>query len=138
MIEVARGLLWIYEKLANDATLAGLVDDRIYDGIAPEGAAFPYVIYNFQAGADTVVVGAARVLNSGLYLVKAVAETQSYSGPAEIADRIDDLLQAASGAADDGLILGANREQPIMYVEAVDTIQFRHVGGLYRIITQEL
>lgn len=138
MIEVARGLLWIYEKLANDATLADLVDDRIYDGIAPEGAAFPYVVYSFQAGADTVVVGAARVLNSGLYLVKAVAETQSYSGPAEIADRIDDLLQAASGAADDGLILGANREQPIMYVEVVDTIQFRHVGGLYRIFTQEL
>lgn len=137
MIETARALLWVYETLANDATLADLVDDRIYDGLAPEGSAFPYVVYSFQAGTDTVVIGAARILNRGLYLVKAVAETQSYSGPTQIADRVDELLQAANGSTVDGLILGVNREQPIMYIETIDGIQFRHVGGLYRIFTQE-
>lgn len=138
MIEVARALLWIYATLAADPDLDALVDGRIYDGVAPEGASFPYVIFNYQGGSDTVVVGAARVLNQSVYQIKAVTQSQSYASGAEIADRIDTLLQAQSGQADDGLVLGANREQPIMYVEVIETIQYRHTGGLYRLFTQEL
>lgn len=138
MIEIARAMEFIHDTLAIDTTLTGLVGDRIYDGVAPEGTTFPYVVYNFQGGSDAVAVGAARVLNNSLFQVKAVAMAQSYIGPAEIADRIDVLLQAATGTAVDGLILGTNREQPIMYTEVVDKTQYRHVGGLYRMFTQEL
>lgn len=137
MIEIARVLEWIHDALASDATITGLVGDRIYDGIAPEGASFPYIVYNYQGGADAVAVGAIRVLNQSVYQIKAVDCAQSYSGAAQIADQIDNLLQAATGATIDGQILGTNREQPIMYAEVNDKQQYRHAGGLYRIFAQE-
>jgi len=138
MIEIARVLEWIYDTLSADSTLTGLVSTRIYDGLAPQGAAFPFVVFNHQGGSDLRGVGSERVFNNSLYQVKAVTKGGSFSSGATIADRIDALLQAASGTTSDGVILGCVREQAIMLIEQQSGVEYRHVGGIYRIYAQEL
>lgn len=138
MIEPLRVNQWIYETLSGDATIASLVGTRIYEGLAPQGAALPFVVFQFMAGADVVAVGAVRVMNSGLYQVKAICQGESYSPAAAIADRIDTLLQGANGSVSDGVIYGCTREQPLTLIEQEHGIQYRHVGGLYRVYAQEM
>ncbi len=45
-----KGALRTY--LLADAAISGLVDDRIYSFPAPQGAAYPYVVFNRIAGFD--------------------------------------------------------------------------------------
>lgn len=138
MIEIARVLKWIYTTLSGDATLAGLVSGRIYDGLAPQGSLFPFVVFNHQGGADLRGVGTARAFNNSLYQVKAVIDKGSFVTIATIADRIDTLLHGVNGTADNGVILGCVREQPLMLIEQENGVQYRHAGGIYRIYAQEL
>ena len=138
MIEVARALEWIYTTLSTDTTVANLIDDRIYDGVVPQGSAYPLIIFNHQGGADARGVGVYRAFDNSLYQVKAVAQSESYSEATEIADAIDEALQGASGTADGGYIGPAVREQTLMLTEVgKGGIQYRSVGGLYRLAAQE-
>lgn len=135
MIEIARALEWIHDTLSADATLAGLVSTRIFDGLAPQGSAYPFVVFNHQGGSDTLGVGAVRVLNSGLFQIKVVAQSDSYASGIAIADRIDEVLHGAAGSKDGAYIASCVREQAIMLIEQSNGIEYRHVGGLYRLIT---
>lgn len=138
MIEVARALEWIYTTLSNDATVTNLIDDRIYDGLAPQGANYPFIVFNHQGGADARGVGVYRAFDNSLYQVKAVTQAESYSQATEIADAIDDALQGASGTADGGYIGPCVREQTLMLIElGKGGIQYRSAGGLYRLAAQE-
>lgn len=136
MIETARVDRWLYERLAGDATLSGLVGGRIYAFVAPQGTAFPFVVFAHQGGHDVLGVGPARVMVSLLYQVKAVGQTAAVADLQPVADRIDALLHGASGAVPDGTILACVREQAIEEAEVDDGVQYRHVGGLYRLIAQ--
>jgi len=137
VIEPLRGHEWLYTVLSGDATITSLVGSRIYDGISPQGVIFPYIIYSFLGGADTRGVGTVRVFNSGLYQVKAVCEGESYAPAAAIADRIDELIHGNRGSVSDGSVVDCVREQPLTLIEQQNGVQYRHVGGLYRIIVQE-
>lgn len=127
---------WLYGVLSGDATLTGLVGARIHAYQAPEGTAFPFVLYSFQGGADVAVVGGIRIFNRGVYQVKAVGKGDTMGALQSIADRIDTLLQGASGSVTGGIILACVREQPLAYAEIDNRIQYRHLGGLYRILVQ--
>lgn len=135
MIEIARALEWINDTLLADATLTGLVSTRVHDGLAPQGSAYPFVVFNHQGGYDALGVGSARVLNSGLYQIKAVTESDSYASAIAIADRIDEVLHSAAGSKDGAYVAACVREQPIMIIEVSNGIQYRHAGGLYRLLT---
>lgn len=137
MIEPLRGNEWLYTVLSGDATITGLVGSRIYDGLAPQGAALPFVVFNFQGGVDLRGVGTVRVFNSGLYQVKAICQGESYAPAAAIADRIDELIHGNRGSVSDGSVVDCVREQPLTLIEQQNGVQYRHVGGLYRIIVQE-
>lgn len=137
MIEIMRVSEWLYETLSSDATLTALVADRMYDGIAPQAATFPYITFNWQGGADVSAVGGIRIMNNGLWQVKAVVNETSYATILPIADRVDQVLQRASGAVSDGIILACVREQPLALIENSNGVQYRHLGGLYRIYVQE-
>ena len=133
MLETTRIEQWLYEVLSGDSALAAAVGGRIYAYLAPPEAGTPFVVFAYQSGADTVAIGMSRVLTAALYQVKVVGTGWSSAPLQPIADRIDAVLQAASGSVVDGQILGCTREQPISYVEATDGVVYRHLGGLYRI-----
>lgn len=127
---------WLYSVLSTDATLASLVGTRIYSYLAPDNHTFPFALYSYQGSHDVVVIGAYRVFNSGLYQVKGVDQSNSFATAGAIANRIDTLLQRASGSVTNGIIYGCSREQPIQYPESSNGLRYAHSGGLYRIYCQ--
>lgn len=136
MLEILRVDQWLYTLLAGDAALRNWVGDRVYAYIAPPDAAFPFIVFSHQAGYDVRGVGPARIMTSLVYQVKVVGRGTSFAPFKAIADRIDQILQGASGSVVDGFILMCVRERPIAYVETEKGAQYCHLGGLYRIFAR--
>lgn len=128
---------WLYARLSSDPVLAQLVGERIYSPPAPPGAELPFVLYRYQAGYDVRGVGATRIMTDLVYQVQVVGRGASVSPLQPIADRLDVLLQGASGSVGNGRVLTCVREQPIAYPEVVDGVTYHYVGGLWRILVQE-
>lgn len=138
MQETARAEKWLYAVMSGDSGVGGvstLVGGRIYAYAAPSRASFPFVVFSHMGDYDVMGVGTARILASTLYQVKAVGKASAVSMMSlqAIADRIDALLQGASGSVTDGVILSCVREQQISYVEQAESEVYMHLGGLYRI-----
>jgi len=136
MSEIATVETWLHNVLSNDVTLSGLVGSRIYGYVAPNKATFPLVIFQFQGGRDVAGVGAARIMTSGVWLVKSVDRETNFTNLKAIEARIDSLLHKASGSVADGQVLACVREEPFSLVEVIDGIQYRHLGGMYRVLVQ--
>jgi multidrug efflux pump subunit AcrA (membrane-fusion protein) len=58
------------------------------------------------------------------------------SRPEDIAKRIDAVLHAASGSNVDGVIIACTRLRPFQLTELTDGVQYRHLGGFYRLLAQ--
>ncbi len=137
MSEIWTAESWLYSKLHGDATLLALVPGGVYTWPVPANIGGAFVLYQMQAANDIRGVGPARIGVNGLWLVRAVAETNSFGGNLlAAADRIDVLLQAASGTVTAGVIWACVREAPFQLVETKDGRQWRHLGGQYRIWVQ--
>lgn len=119
---------WLTSRLNNDA--AG-VDERVFEDQARDEP-YPMIIFQFQGGEDVRGVGTARVMVSGVWLVRAVDELESYNDLGSIADAIDGRLHGAAGNG----VIGCVREAPYQRIESEDGVEYRHLGGLYRIYVQ--
>lgn len=136
MIETARAEDWIFDTLNAAPAVAG---GRIYQGIAPQGnPTYPYVVYQFQGGADLDTASAARVWADVVYLVKAVTKGSGFGPLVAVADAIDARLHGASGATADAAIDACVREQPFQLSEADGGVNYRHLGGIYRLKVRAL
>lgn len=131
---------WLYGLLNGDATLIGQAPGGVYAHNNPSKTlVFPYVLFQQQAiGTDVRGVGPARIMAPLLYLVRGIAEGNSFGGSLRsIADRIDALLQAQHGTSAGGVIVACVRERSFALPEvAADGRQYRHLGGIYRIWVQ--
>lgn len=127
---------WLYSVLTGDAGLNTVVGGRVYSYVAPQGAAMPFVIYQQQGAHDVAGVGPVRIMASMLYTVKVVGEGASFAAIEAAANRIDAVLQAASGSNVRGVVVSCVRESPFSLVESTPQGQFRHLGGIYRVYAQ--
>lgn len=115
---------YVYSKLS------GLLSGRAYSGVAPSTATYPLIVFGIQSpGADVIVVGGNRVWASPLILARAIAKGGSWSTIAATADAIDQALHNTS----QGDIAWCVRESPFSLIEVTDGVQYRHLGGLYRV-----
>ncbi|MGZ3677036.1 MAG: tail completion protein gp17 [Ktedonobacterales bacterium] len=126
---------WLYATLHGDATLMSAATG-VFAGAAPDGTAPPYVVYNWQGGTDVATVNGRRIMNNSLYQIKAVGPTAQIATLQTIADRIDTLLQRASGTAAGANILFCDRQYPLVITNTVNGTLWVNVGGLYRIYAQ--
>lgn len=133
--EIAAAETWLYGVLAGDATLTSLGVTAVYGYQAPETAAYPYVLFHQQAGADVRGVGPTRIMANMLYVVRAVTDGP-LSSLVAINSRMDALLQAQSGSNVNGAVLACVREQPFVMTEPAEGRTFRHLGGIYRLWAQ--
>lgn len=131
---------WLFGVLSGDVPLMALATGGVYAHNNPSRTvAFPYVLFQQQAaGADVRGVGPVRIMAPMVYLVRGIAEGNSFGGSLKsIADRIDALLQAQHGTAADGVIVACVRERSFALPETTaDGRQYRHLGGVYRIWVQ--
>jgi hypothetical protein len=142
MLEPLVAKSWLRATLAADATLVALVGGagapRIYDGPAPEGSAFPYVVFlPYTRGRDLSVIGEIRVWSELPYIVKAVHQAESYADPLQtLAERIDALLHRSRGMVAGGEVIACVRTSPLEYPELKHSVQYRHLGGIYKLQVQ--
>lgn len=135
MNEALRVYSWLYSVLHGDATLMALVTG-VFAGAAPEGQIAPYVVYNWQGGADVMVTNGRRTMNNSLYQVKCVGPADTITTLQTACDRLDTLLQRASGTTTGATILFCERERPVALDNTVNGVLWTNVGGLYRIYAQ--
>lgn len=123
---------WIYQRLANDETLAKLCPGGVHEGVAK--GILPAVVFQIAAPPeDAGAFPAARALTEGVWTVRVVGETSSYTSLAAAAKRIDQLLHGSYGRTADGVINGCVRTGVVQYGEEDSGRSYRHLGGLYRI-----
>jgi hypothetical protein len=128
---------WLYATLSGDDELMGLLSDdtdRVSGTLSATMLPTPYVTFLLQSPLDVVGVGGIRISTDNLYIVKAVDQTGSWDILAPIARRIDVLLHR------EGLVmseaagsLSCTRERTFQAAEVTGDLQYRHLGGIYRI-----
>ena len=133
---------WAHERIT---AMAAALDDidtglsaRVYDYFAPKTAKYPFIIVQCQQPPrDVRGVGISRVMVDTLYVVKAVAQTETWDDLKDIAHVIDLAMTSAEGSAvADGLVFTAVREDQFSLVEVESGTQFRHLGGAYKMQAQ--
>lgn len=127
---------FIYARLAGDTALVALVGASIYADNVPIGGTLPAVVFKQMDPGMDVDANSRRVLSNPLYIVEAVMAGRSYGALGAFADRIDAVLQNATGTAAGGRILDCRREKPYQMPEFTDGQDYRHLGGYYRLLVQ--
>ena len=127
---------WIYQTLTGDATLMALIGG-VHEHPAPQTMPFPIITYQDQGDfldvPNTNAVQPIRVVSRGTYLVRVIGKEVPTSALRPIAARIDQLLEGKHGATALGTIAGCSRVRPYKFQEFTDGINYRHLGGMYRI-----
>lgn len=140
---------WIYTRLTGAAGVMALVSTldttRIYPGVAEEGAATPYLVYQLHSGRVHNSAGADnRNFTEPLFLLKAIGEISGTGDAPDTADLADQAASAMDAALRgvigtqvvDGQtyrIMHCYQERPLEYYErpaAGRTLV--HIGALYR------
>jgi len=131
----------LYGKLAGDSTLTTSLGvaapgytQAIYHEVAPEGAQFPYLIFQKQAGTPTGTFGVPSAMENDVWLVKAVDRSTTADAAEAIAKRVADLLNDASLSISGATLCYLRRESDVQFPEVVDGVTYRHAGSLFRLV----
>lgn len=127
---------WLNATLKGDTALMALVGNRVYGEVAPENAPLPHIIFMSRSGTSWRVMRPQRLGSTLEYVVKVVGKGASYVALNEAATRIAALLDGKRGAAEGGHVLSSAHIQPVAYPETSQGVQYRHLGGLYRLNVQ--
>jgi hypothetical protein len=128
---------WIEDKLKSDATLTGLVGERIYMDEAEE-LSTPFIVWSLVSDIPVQVVNHKTILYTAVYQVKAVSVGPGYASGAAIMARVNTLLHDQSGAAPGGgYVEECVQGERFRYAETTDRIHYRHIGNNFRITTRE-
>ncbi len=111
----------------------GLVSG-VFSEVIPQDQALPAIRFSDQAPADVNTFNANRVVATGLYLVAVVARGTSYGPLATAADRLDFLLHKKSGTLAPLSVIQSWRDGAFRLAETEGDIQYRHLGGYYRVM----
>lgn len=121
--------------LTADTQLAALVGPRIYPSVAPQGTAYPFLVWSFIAGEDVRVLGPGRLWTNALYQILAYTNGV-FATVRQIASRVDDLLSAASGAATGGYVYTCTRERALESVDDSSGVNYPRAGAEWRLVVQ--
>lgn len=135
MIEADRAAKWAWTLLRADTASGGvntLSGGRIYRDLVPQSAALPAVVITTQAATDDVAIGGHRVTTSVLLNVRVVTTAADYVAVKALADRVDTVLDGATGSQDTVLIGKTVRDSTQQYLEVEDGITYANVVQLYR------
>ncbi len=121
---------YLFTMLTADAQVAALVGTRVYSGLAPHNATYPFVVFSLIDGFDHTTQG-VRLMADLTYLVECVAEGASY--PFTLAGHIDRVLRDSAGFVD-AFTVNVDRISGFTLPEAAQGgKQYRRAGGRYLI-----
>lgn len=134
----------LYGRMTGDSTLTGLLGtaapgytQNIYYQLAPEGAGYPFIVFNRQASTPRYTL-AERAFDNDVWLVKAIdrnTDTRSSADQVEaVAARLDALLTDGALSISGHTQLYLRRESDIDYAEVDGDVIYRHAGSNFRLI----
>lgn len=129
----------LFGALTADAPLTGLlsVSDAVFYERVDQTARTPYVVFHKQAGTPTWTFGGrGHQLENDLWTVKAIDRGDSPIKAEQIAAEIDRVLETAALDIDGRETLYLHRESDLAYPEEDGAETYRHVGGIYRLLTE--
>jgi hypothetical protein len=135
--EVAMGFSFITATLKADSQWVTLSPGGVKRGKAPSGSLFPLTIISYQSGIDVIFENAVRSSVNALYQIKAVGPSDNTQAIFDLASCIDELFKRTKGTVTGGNIIGCYRESPLAYEDDTAGIQYSHIGGLYRVRTEQ-
>jgi hypothetical protein len=122
---------WLCSVLEADATLQGLtVNQKIYQDLAPEFAAYPFISLQFVDGLPVQNATADKIMTDEVWIVKAVGKGDDYTTLEPIVERIGQVLHKASGEG----VIGCVEEEIFRYSEEDSGTIYKHLGHYYRIV----
>lgn len=125
---------WLFDILSTDADLIALVGESVSGTLSGELLAVPYVTFLLQDHTDIQGVGGQEIMGDCLYMVKAVDRSAGWDTVRPIAERIHALLHRPhTNITIPNGSLTTIRERIIQYPEVEEGVQYRHLGGIYRI-----
>lgn len=135
MNEISRVKRFIHAALVDSLPVTALVGERIFADVQPQPAEWPAVVFGVLSSPDTTANGGTRVVTRPLVLVRAITEGHGQEMAEQLADAIDDALQAAVGqvAGYGAYVAGVVREDAFDMVEESEGKIYRHLGGRYRV-----
>lgn len=90
----------IHLRLTNDATVAGLVADRIHYQVIPQSSAYPHVWFNRTGDDGEKTLDGQRGLATEYFAVEVISETSV--GP--IVDAVAAVINAIEGPVGNGVV----------------------------------
>lgn len=127
---------WLYETLTGDSALMAEVTG-VHSTSRTRDSELPAVVFEWLAGTDVMYVNGIRVWHSGVWIVKAVDVTSSWTDVQTAAERIDALLHRQSGSPTGGTVFTATREAPFRSAYTNEGVSYRELGGRFRIAVQK-
>jgi hypothetical protein len=145
----------IYGKLTGDTTLTAMLGaaatgytKAIYHEVAPQGAVYPLVIMNKQAGtptyAATIFTTPRSSVNDPLstleeqeiWLIKAIDHNTTANAAEAISARVTALLEDVTLLSPPSRTQRyLRRDADVEYAEVADGEVYRHVGSLFCLVT---
>lgn len=137
--EVAAQLL-LKGALEADATLMGMVNGVSLRSVSTH-LQTPFVKIDRMDASDLTIIGMHRVWSEITYLVRGITthqEDPEWSEVAEIADRIENVLSAATINGNTATIYCVRRLEPFTDETIESGDLFKHAGGIYEMYAQAL
>lgn len=128
-------LAWAWTTLRADTASGGvntLVGGRIYRDLVPQQAALPAVVLSTQSAVDGTAIGGRRVVTTIVLNVRVVGEGATYATVQPIADRVDTVLNNATGTQSTVTIGKLVRESVEQFLEVSDGVTYADIVQLYR------
>src|SRR3954466_9388075 len=128
--ELARVEQWMYTTLAADATVSGIVADRIYADEAPQAATFPMVIFAHIGNVDILRAGSNGRFAKNIFLVRAIARGSTTAGSlTTVADRFDPLLLVQNVTVNGVRIAYVQHDQHSIRKDSQDGVPISYLGS---------
>ena len=131
----------LYGKMAGDTTLNALLgapasgySKAIYHQEAPQGATFPFVVFQKSSGIPTEAMGDPDALDTDVWLIKGIDKSTSADTVEAIQARLQALLNDASLSISGATLLYLRRQSDVEYPETDNGVTYRHAGALYRLV----
>lgn len=125
---------WLWEVLSTDPELAASdAGGRVIGTQAPGKIALPYILWIPDPSPRQIRgVGTTAISVEAIYTVKVVGQGSSWSQVTPIYQRVHALIDGVLATRAEGS-LSCVRDLLISYPEMVEGVQYRHLGGSYRI-----
>jgi hypothetical protein len=135
---------WLFGLYRGDATLTALVAGRVYQDMvpqdnagSPQSALFPCIVIRPYVLRDTGTVNSCIFMVTNEYIVTAIARSAFIRDVEPIAARIHELTHLAPPASvSRGQIYSATRQRLHRQAYTEAGVDFRELGGIYRVYSQ--